>query len=208
MVLSLVLTIILFVCVAMLVREGLWSNAVTFFNTVFAGLVATTLFEPLANWLDGMVPRGTYLWDFAALWGIFCITAAILRALTDFVSRVRVRFKKPVEMIGGFFFAFCVAWTMVCFTSMTLHTAPLAPEFLWGAFYDKNSDDIFWDVTAPDRQWLGLVQQVSAGALSTTVAAEAGGKVTKKVFDPKGRFIDTYGGRRADYEKVKGVFLE
>ncbi len=36
-----VLLIIFFACVAMLVREGLWSNALTLINAVTAGLIAT-----------------------------------------------------------------------------------------------------------------------------------------------------------------------
>jgi len=56
---SLVLVVILFVCVAMLVREGLWSNALTLVNVLVAGLLATTQWEGLADWIDDQMPSGT-----------------------------------------------------------------------------------------------------------------------------------------------------
>ncbi len=205
MILSFVLTIILFVCVAMLVREGLWSNAITLFNAIFAGLLATSLWEPVAGWLDDQFPRGTYVWDFVALWVVFCASAALLRALTDLVSRTRVRFKKPVEWTGGIILALAVGWVMVCFVSMTLHTAPLAQQFMRGNFYDVPEDNIFWGIAAPDRQWLGLIQQVSRATLSGPSAAGGG---TRNVFDPQGQFIPQYAKRRAEYEQVKGIIME
>ena len=53
MVLSLLLAIILFVCFAMLIREGLWNNVLTAVNALFAGLIACSLWELLATWLEG-----------------------------------------------------------------------------------------------------------------------------------------------------------
>lgn len=197
---SLVLVIILFVCVAMLVREGLWSNALTFVNVLLAGLVATTQWEVVANWLDDQIPSGTYLWDFVALWLTFIVTFTILRAVTDLTSRVRVRFKLPLDWAGGILFALLVGWAMVCFTSTTLHTAPLAEHFLAGQFYDTPDDRIFLGMAAPDRQWLGWVGTVSAGTLSPGESGEA--------FPTAEEFIARYAKRRKQYEKVETLLTE
>jgi len=197
MVLSLVLAVILFVCVAMLVREGLWSNALTLINAIFAALVATSLWEPLAGWLEGLVPSGTYLWDFVALWAIFCVCFLVLRAVTDLISRVRVRFKRPVDTAGGILLAVLVGWMMVCFTAMTLHTAPLAQRFMRGDFYDQPDDKIFLGMMAPDRQWFGFAQQLSNKSMAGS-----------NVLGTNEQFINRYGERRKQYETVQGILAQ
>jgi hypothetical protein len=208
MYLSLLLTVILFGCVAMLWNEGLWSNLISLVNVMIAGLVATSLWEPLATWLDGLIPRGTYLWDFAALWFVFGLTYVIMRAITDLLSRVRVRFKLPVDWVGGILGAVWVGWILVCFTSVTLHTAPLAKNFLRGDFYDTPDDKIFWNMFAPDRQWLGFAQQLSRGSLSTHAPEGRGDEEGRNVLDPQGEFIQKYAQRRADYEAVSGFLAK
>ncbi|MFV2065391.1 MAG: CvpA family protein [Pirellulales bacterium] len=197
---SLVLVIILFVCVAMLVREGLWSNGLTLVNVLLAGLVATTQWESLANWLDEQMPSGTYLWDFVSLWMIFCLSFLITRVLTDLISRVRIRFKLPLDWAGGILLALLVGWVMVCFTSMTLHTAPLAEHFMAGQFYDTPDDRIFLGMFAPDREWLGWVGSVSAG----TFRVEGNGEP----FPTAEEFIARYAERRKEYEQIKTLLTE
>jgi uncharacterized membrane protein required for colicin V production len=195
MVLSLLLAIILFVCFAMLIREGLWNNVLTAVNALFAGLLASSLWEPVATWLEGFVPSGTYLWDFISLWLIFCIAFLVLRTLTDLISRTRVRFKKPVDAAGGILFSLWVGWVLVSFTAMTLHTAPLAEHFL--GFYEQPDQKIFLNMAAPDRQWLGFVQQLSKGSMDRG-----------NPFDPQGQFINKYAKRRKEYEGVQGLLAE
>lgn len=195
MVLSLLLAIILFICFAMLFREGLWNNALTVVNALFAGLVASSFWEPVATWLEGLLPGGTYLWDFVSLWLIFCVTFLVLRTLTDLISRSRVRFKKPVDSTGSILFALWIGWIMVSFAGMALHTAPLAEHFL--GFYEQPEQKIFLNMMAPDRQWLGFAQQLSKGSMARG-----------NPFDPQGQFIRTYAKRRNEYEGVQGIFAE
>ena len=197
MVLNLILAIILFVCLAMLLREGLWSNCLNVINAIFAALLATNFWEPAANWLEGIVAGGTYLWDFVALWLVFFSCFLILRVATDLVSRVKVRFKRPVDQAGGILCAAWVGWVMLSFTAMTLHTAPLARNFLFGTFYDQPDDRIFFGMFAPDRQWLGFVRQLSRGSMSAA-----------NEFDPEGEFIENYAKRRKEYETVTGILAD
>ena len=197
MILSAVLALILFICVAMLLKEGLWSNCLNVINAIFAGLVASSLWEPVADWLEGIVPGGTYLWDFVALWLVFFLCFLILRVATDLISRVKVRFKRPVDQVGGILCAVWVGWVMLSFTAMTLHTAPLARHFLFGTFYQQENDKIFFGMFAPDRQWLSFVRQLSRGSLAGM-----------NEFDPQEKFIQEYGERREQYEKVTGIFAD
>ncbi len=157
---DLVLLVVFFAVVAMLVREGLWSNAISFFNVMTAAMLASNYFETLADWLTKKFPSYTYLLDFLSLWAIFCAVLIVLRLLTDRISRVKVRFKMPVEWAGGIFFALWVGWIMVCFTTFSLHTAPLARNSFGGDFQPTPTSDMFFGL-APDRQWLAWMHTMS-----------------------------------------------
>jgi hypothetical protein len=192
--LNLLLAAILFVSIALMVNSGLWNNAITLFNTLTAALLATNFWEPLADWLDKQAPSYTYFWDFLAFWLVFGLSMVVFRAATDSLSRVTVRFKKPVDMAGGIFFACWTGWVMVCFATTTLHTAPLARNFLSGQFQRDPEIRMFFGL-APDRQWLGLAQSLSTGSLGRS-------NPDAHKFDPRGEFILKYGERRAKFETI------
>ncbi len=187
--LPLLLFVILFATMALLYNEGMWSNAIRLINVVTAGLLATNYFEPLARQLDGMNSTFTYFWDFIALWGIFIVSMVVFRSLTGFASKVKVRFLKVADQAGSVVFALLVGWVLVAFTLMTLHTAPLARNFLFGGFQPGKS--MFLGM-APDQQWLGFVQQVSKGSFSRSKPV---------AFDPGGQFIAKYTVRRSNLQK-------
>jgi hypothetical protein len=198
-----ILSLVFFACVAMLVREGLWSNALTLINVVTAGLIATSYWEPLATWLDGQFATFTYLLDFIAIWTLFVLAFVILRAITDSVSKVRVKFKTPVEYAGGVIFSLWVGWVMVCFTTMTLHLAPLSADFMGGALSPEPRHNVLLGF-APDHQWLAFVHRVTGdgGALSTSAADKSDATNT---FDPRGEFVIRYGQRRVNFEATSDL---
>src|SRR5215467_2749690 len=105
--LELIGVIIFALCVAFTFNEGLWGAAILFFNVLMAAVLATIFFEPAANWLESMMSGYTYWCDFVAAWLCFALFLVILRLASDLTSRHRVRFKKPVDIAGGLFFA---AW--------------------------------------------------------------------------------------------------
>lgn len=203
---TILLLIIFFACVAMLIREGFWSNAITLLNVILAALLATSYFEMLADFLDSKWPVGTYLLDFLSLWAIFCGAFILFRATTDALSRVRVRFKMPVEWAGGGLLAVWTAWVVVCFTSMTLHTAPLARDYLGGAAKPDPNEASFLGFS-PDRQWLAFAQKLSRGAFAAAPPAGVAGEDGKNVFDPQAEFIYKYGQRRAEAEKNPKILV-
>jgi hypothetical protein len=170
---------------------GLWSNTVTLINFMLAGLIATNYFEPFADYLDRTAPSFTYAWDFVAIWLVFGLAMAVLRAATDYLSRVKVRFFMPVERAGGIIMAIWVSWLAVCFTAATMHTAPLARHFLGGDFQTTPDAKMFFGL-APDRMWLAWMYKETSGPLSRF------GK--PRPFDGKGEFIVKYSNRRGEFE--------
>ncbi len=196
---TLLLLVIFFVCFGFLFTEGMWSNALTLVNVLTAALLATNWFEPVAGWLEGMGPSYTYYWDFLALWGLFALLMAILRGATDFISKVKVRFRKITDQIGGPAFAALVGWAMVCFTTMSLHTAPLARNFMGGSFEPEQK---MFVGLAPDRKWLAFVQTLSRGPFSSGATAEdlreqpAWEEDQTRTFDPRSEFMPKYATRR------------
>src|SRR4051794_12613216 len=150
--------LILFFCVAFIFNEGLWSAAVLLVNVMLAAIIAVNFFEPLANWFDGMMPSLTYFWDFLSIWLCFAIALVLLRLATGALSKHRVRFKRPVDVAGGVFFAVCTGYLMMGFVLFTLHMAPLGRNFL-GFQPQPDSKMVFG--LGPDRTWLALLHSVS-----------------------------------------------
>ncbi len=208
--LTILMLVILFACMASLYTDGMWSNAIRLINVVTAALLATNFFEPVARWLDDWQPSYTYVCDFLALWGLFALFLAIFRVATDHLSQVQVRFLKLADRIGSALFALWIGWVMVCFTMMTLHTAPLARTFLFDGF--KAEERMFMGL-APDRQWLGFVRKMSGGAYCRSATGEElqSGKYGKPadendpdaklcIFDRNAEFLPKYATRRANLQ--------
>jgi hypothetical protein len=183
--LTVLMLLILATCVGTLYTEGMWSNAIRFINVATAAILAMNFFEPAALWLEDYASSFTFVWDFAALWGLFILFLVLSVELTNRISRVKVRFLKIVDQIGGSAFAFLIGWTMICFVMASLHVAPMSRAFLFGGF--KAETKMFGGLS-PDRQWLGFVKKLSRGAFSQSPVAE---------FDPNNDFMKKYASRRS-----------
>lgn len=199
MLIALALLVLWVAAVGLLYAEGLWGNLVRLVNVVLAGLLAMNFFEVLAGWLESLAESYRYLWDFVALWAIFAGALMVLRTATDFLSRYKVRFSVIVDRVGGAILAIWVGWVFVCFTAATLHTAPLARQFLFGSF--RPEQRMFYLGLAPDRQWLAFTQSVSRGCFAQSSSAE-GGDAQRQIFDPRGEFMSKYATRRAELESA------
>ena len=186
------LLFVIFVAVAIsLYTEGLWGNALRLINVVTAALLATNFYEPLATWIEGMSDMlwtFRHLTDFICLWLLFGVAMGVLRGLTDYVSKVKVRFLQIVDRVGSGILSCCVAAVMVSFITMTMHTAPLAEKFMWEGF---QSDTPIMMGLAPDHKWLGFSSTVSRGAFSRSP--------TKPLDRP--HFISQYKQRRIEIQK-------
>lgn len=194
--------VIIFIVVAMMWTEGLWSNAITFINTIFSSCIALNYFEPLADFLDQKAPTYTYVWDSLSIWAIFFLAHNILRAFTDLISKHKVRFKMPVELVGRTIFALASAWVIVCLFHVSLHTAPLARTAVKGGFQAEPQSGNFLGLS-PGRKMLAFMQSRSRDALSRgddSTKSRYPEDKGKRVFDPESEFVLKYGQRRADFQ--------
>jgi len=196
--LTTLMVLIVIACIGVLFTEGMWGNAIRLINVVTAALVSTSFFEPVADLMESFMPTYTFLCDFLALWAVFVVSMAVLRTATNAISKVKVRFHWLADRIGSVFFATWIGWVMVCFVMMSLHTAPLARNFLWGSFKTTNQGRMVFGL-APDRQWLAFTQKMSRGAFCRS-ATEEEWKQQKYVFDPRSEFMVKYATRRANLE--------
>lgn len=195
MLVSIVLVLIFVAVFASLMTQGLWSNTITLINVITAGLIATNYFEPVARFFERQEKSWTYLWDFFSIWLLFGISMIVLRLATDYVSQVKVRFFKPVEVAGGYLMAIWASWIVLCFATMTLHMAPLSRNYLRGGFQRAPDSKMLFGL-APDRVWLAWVHRESKGALSRFRQVAP--------FDAEGDYIVRYSNRRGDFEAQQG----
>lgn len=190
MMLTVFVLVILAVCVSMTLTEGLWGNTISLFNVIFAAIIASNYFEPVADYMTDWLPTLTYFWDFLSLWGLFMLSLLVIRITTDLISKTNVRFKLPVEQVGRIGFGFLIGWVTVCFFLFSLHTAPLKRNNFGGGFAKSPTSSNFF--LSPDRLWLGFMQSRSEGALATN---------PPNGFDAQSEFILKYGQRRHNFAK-------
>jgi uncharacterized membrane protein required for colicin V production len=189
---------IMLASVATGMASGLWSNALRLINIVTAALLATSLFETVAGLLSRGAASHDLVFDFVAVWMLFVVFLVIFRVATGMASQTRVRFKKPVDVAGGVFFALWTGWVMICFTMATLHTAPLARNSFNGAFQTTPNSKLLG--IGPDRMWLAFVHKASLGSFSSMTGGD-----NEHVFDPNGDFILRYADRRKRAESAKSL---
>lgn len=195
MYLTIICLILIVAVVASGLNEGLWGNFLTLVNALLAVLLAINFWEPAAAWLSEQVRAGRYAWDFAALWLLFALFMFAFRTVTDFLSRMKVRFIPPVDKGVGVLFSLLTGWILACFLVMSLHTAPLARNSFRGSFVPEET--LFFGA---DRMLLGFAQRASLTTLSALNSSDA----EESAFDPRGEFIIKYASRRGDYESRAG----
>jgi len=197
--LTIILLIIPFICVALLFQRGLWRNLILFVNVVLAGLLTMNYFEPVAEWLKSLSASYDFVWDIVAWWGLFCISLLLLRVVTDRLSTSKLRFIKPVDLGGSIFFALWAGWTLSCFTAASFHVAPLPRDEVQAI--PEKSNFLF----AADRLWLGFTQGQSRGALGCSPRDDK--HPDDYVFDPKGDFLLRYATSRWKLESNNALLV-
>jgi len=144
--------------------EGAWGAGLTFLCVLFAGLLATNFFEPLADFIDAtggeMVQKYS---DVAAFVGLFALFTFLLRAGGEYLSPTDLELDARAYEAARWLFAAAAGYTTMAILLTALHTAPLPREFLGFTPEGRN----LFDLRAPDREWLGFVQHVSEKVLTT-----------------------------------------
>ena len=106
---------------------GLWSNLITLINLFLASLLASSIYQPVANELANVNKTYAPLYDFIAVWLVFVVTFMVLRGLTDFLSSYRLRFDPITEMVGRSVLSVWIAGVFICFSFFTFQMAPFSP---------------------------------------------------------------------------------
>ena len=200
--------LILFVmaaCAGFLFRDGIWGNCLRLVNVLFAGLLTMNFYEPVARFLTKPGDYASFLkydslhtftafFDFLAFWVCFVFFAAVLIAITDSVSRVRVRFMQIAERIGGIALSLIIGWVMAGIVLVSLHLAPLGEYPFLGCFQPQAN--MFFGMLAPDREWLGFTRYQSLYGYSRSIPGCQ--------FPDSGdqNFIDKHQKRRIEIERA------
>ena len=122
----------------------------------------------------------------------------ILRSLMAAASKTRLRFKHPIDPVGGPIVGFIAAWVLAAFTMATLHTSPMPKNQFGGKLVYSDADTASF-ITSPDAAWLRFVERVNP-------AAALGSGSTDK-FSAKG-FVKIYTDRREKFDKAEGMIVK
>lgn len=161
-------------------RPCLLRGAVLFFATLLAATLATAWYERLAVLLETFVPQ--VFSDIAAVWILFLVLEALLALTATWATAAAPLFPRPVEWVGRGLFALLTALTVVEFTALTLHTAPLPAD----AIPVPPAQGMLFGMS-PERRWASWVRGSTVGGPFAS---------PKNQFDPAGDFFDRYAGRR------------
>ncbi|NCA11063.1 hypothetical protein EBR56_04520 [bacterium] len=153
MIINLALMAILLVVVAAIFRAGLLQGMMLFFNVLVAATFATAWYETLATYLERYLAPYTYFLDIVSLWATFALILVTLVTVTSQLFKKNVMFAPQVEIIGRILVGLLTGWTVVEFTALGLHTAPLKNEVV-----PMPPERSMLFGLKPDRCWLWWVR--------------------------------------------------
>lgn len=159
---------IFFAGFAMTVNEGLWSNAITLFCVMLAGVIAVPGGLALAGYVIAQAqpsPENEWAFKFGSIWGVFFFAVMILRIATDRISRIRMKFVKPLDVAGGILLGLVVSLMLTSFSAMMLYI-PFASG-VWK--------------TAEAAPWQNQTIQSFANPMFSTILAFHGSDVARRI---------------------------
>jgi uncharacterized membrane protein required for colicin V production len=192
--------LVLFAATAMMVQQGVWSNAISLINIIISGLVAFSFYQPLAIYVDEMLDgEYTYLVDFVVIWALFVVTMLVCRLISGLASTTRMRFKHPIDPIGGPLVGLIAAWVLAGIVLASLHTSPMPKSAFGGSLIYSASDvDSTSGLFNPDLGWLRFVEHVTK--------ADAFGHSGGSGFSAKA-FVQIYADHREKFEKANASWI-
>jgi uncharacterized membrane protein required for colicin V production len=193
--------VVIFAGLAMTVREGLWSNAITLISIIVAGLVAFGFYSPLVIYLNESLTDGqhTYWLDYAVIWALYAATIVICRVCTAAASKTRMRFKHPIDSVGGPLVGLIAAWVLAAFTLATLHVSPMPKNAFSGNLATQSSVTTASPITRPDAAWLRFIERMSS---TTAFGSGSTGDFTAATW------VKFYSDRRAAFEKSADFIVD
>ncbi len=102
-----------------------------------------------------------------------------------------MRFKHPIDPVGGPIVGFLAAWVLADFTLATLHTSPMPKDAFGGKLVYSDADSAFM-LTSPDAAWLRFVAAMSD---PTAYGSGSTDKITAQ------GFVNLYTQHREKFDK-------
>ncbi|WP_425397374.1 CvpA family protein [Aeoliella sp.] len=151
---------VFFTTVAMCVQQGLWNNTITVINILLSGLIAYGFYSPLAKLIaDKGGDSYAALLDFVAIWLIYVIAFVVLqRICAANLSKTKMRFKHPIDPVGGPLMAIVAGWLMAGIVGASLIAAPFDDDIFGGAFLESGRSPL----VNPDVVWLNMAESMMA----------------------------------------------
>jgi len=196
MLLLLTLLVLAAVAFAML-NQGLLAAICAIFNVVLAGMVAFTLYEPLAETLGDLL-RGTAFADSedaVSLALLFAGAYAVLRFTTDALTPLELELPARLQQVASGVAGAVAGYFLSGFLVVMVSTLPLSEKFLGYEPTIETVESPLRRYVPADRVWLGLMQHLSKPAILGS-GAEAG------MFDPEGTFVLRYAKKRRTPERA------
>lgn len=150
-------------CVA---SEGAWGAAFTLLCVIVSGLVAMSLFESVAGFLQRNISSSyewQHRWDIIALVGLFAAGVFALRSALEYVMPVDIEVNAMVFDVTRWGCGFLAGYVTMAFLLTALHTAPLSREFLGFTPEPERRNGPLGSL-APDFQWMGFTQYATEKA--------------------------------------------
>ncbi|GAB4149859.1 MAG: hypothetical protein Tsb009_24370 [Planctomycetaceae bacterium] len=147
-------------------RKGAFHAATWLMTTVFSGLLAMNFFEPVAELLEDFFEHESFpasLVDIVSLVGLFVLFVCVARFFINKLAPAEVELEGLLDAAGRWLLGFATGYVLMAFVAVALQTGPFPRDF-WGHFppEPENRTGPFGAI-APDHQWLGFTQAVSAG---------------------------------------------
>lgn len=153
---------------AMTVSEGMWSNAITLLCLLLAAAIALPGGLALTDYVVQQAkpsPETEWAFKFSSVWGVFFFAIMILRIMTDRISRVRMKFIKPLDAGAGILLGLVVATMLTSFAALMLYV-PFAAG-VWK--------------TAEAAPWQNQTIQTFASPMSMALTALHGEEALKRI---------------------------
>lgn len=189
-----ILGTIFFATFAMCIQQGLWNNTLSTINILLSGLIAFACYSPLAKLIaENGGGEYTYLLDFLCIWAVYTIAFIVLhRLLSQMLSRTRMRFKHPIDPVGGPLMAAVAGYLMTGIVAASMHAAPFDEDCFAGVFTESGRS-----AANPDVMWLNLCQNA--------LAAENLGKSSPSF--TQGGYIQDFNKQRESLEPRESLLV-
>jgi uncharacterized membrane protein required for colicin V production len=192
--------VVLFAATAMMVREGLWSNSISLVNIIVSGVVAFGFYMPLTIMIDEYFDgQYTYVLDFVVIWFLYAFAMVICRVLAGAASKTRMRFKHPIDPVGGPLVGLLAAWVLASIVMASLHTSPMGKDAFGGGLVKPADVDTASAFTSPDAAWIRFMERITnPTALGTSGGNQFKARAWVKIYEDHRKKFDS-----ADSIKVR-----